>query len=902
MDAALALRESLRGTRCAACHPTTLVRLQATTCDFVWLSAPDGARTLLKLVADDGVAAAGKPLLHVGDDSLSELCCSVGDVVRALTVRAGAVRPWSELLLAPADGATAKSLPSSAAVLEALSHGRPCVRHAWRCDCRCDRPLLPQRGHCLRLRLATRAEPLECAFRCEAVAGAATAAAAWLVDGKAAQTLPSTVTQQLALWGYVGASTRVRFVESPVLLSTPATEAAANAADAIGRLSLGDRESGGGEAEVSSAQLLRTLLTAFQKKSVGGGSCESVATEACSSALLCGPSGAGKSEAARAACTALQLPLLRLTPAQLRDMLSGGSDGGSGGGARALLLHARRCAPSVLFLDDVDAVASPRAADTEGVSGGGGEALPLLCALLELVRAALTGGRSGCIFVLAACASPSLLHPALLSQLRVTVRLSLPPPLLRTEILRATATQQVLLPPAPRLARALASRMHGFSAADVGAVCEEARLAVLGRGGASEEEGGEEGEGKGEGSTRERLVGRPEALAEPSEEEWWDAVRSVQPSGLLGLLGEGSRGGASATAQAPDAQTGGSIEPQPFATTAAIHAAPPILAPPAGGDADGGGGRDGWGAVGGLGGVKRRLQLLVQAPLEAPSLCGRLGLGAGPRGVLLYGPPGTGKTLLVRTLAAEARLNLIAVAIPQLIKPEVGASERALASLFERARAHAPCLLFLDELQALFGRRGAVGRVGRQLLSQLLLELDALQADGQGFGSCSGSGGSGSSATVTLIGATNMPDALDEALLRPGRFEFSLYIGPPRRAARHAILARQLSHMPLVGHGADELANDLAARTPRFSGADLVALCQRAAMLALQRSGAEGRVAGATTTSIQLDRDDFHAALREVAPSLSHEMLLRLRAWARSRSSVDVDDRLNEPPLQRGAC
>lgn len=133
-----------------------------------------------------------------------------------------------------------------------------------------------------------------------------------------------------------------------------------------------------------------------------------------------------------------------------------------------------------------------------------------------------------------------------------------------------------------------------------------------------------------------------------------------------------------------------------------------------------------------------------------------------PPGVLLYGPPGTGKTLLVRVLAAEAGLNLLAVAIPQLVKPEVGASERALASLFERARAHAPCLLFLDELQAIFGKRGAIGRVigrvGKQLLSQLLLELDATQA-----------GAAGGGPTVALVGATNAPEALDSALLRPGR-------------------------------------------------------------------------------------------------------------------------------------
>ena len=94
-----------------------------------------------------------------------------------------------------------------------------------------------------------------------------------------------------------------------------------------------------------------------------------------------------------------------------------------------------------------------------------------------------------------------------------------------------------------------------------------------------------------------------------------------------------------------------------------------------------------------------RLKQLVQWPLAAPQLCARLGLG-GPRGLLLYGPPGTGKTMLVRALAAESRLNLLAVPIPQLIRPAVGASERALAALFEHARAHRPCLVFLDELQA----------------------------------------------------------------------------------------------------------------------------------------------------------------------------------------------------------
>jgi len=402
------------------------------------------------------------------------------------------------------------------------------------------------------------------------------------------------------------------------------------------------------------------------------------------------------------------------------------------------------------------------------------------------------------------------------------------------------------------------------------------------------------GDGGGGGGRR--------AACEPTEAEWWEALRSVQPSGLLGLI--------EAPADAADAAAAAPPPPPP----------PPLgsLGPPAGVD-DGGAGGDGWAAVGGLEGVKRRLRLLLQAPLVAAPLCAQLGLGVVPPGVLLYGPPGTGKTLLVRVLAnpnpnpdpnpnpnpnpnpkqvrvlaAEAGLNLIAVAIPQLVKPEVGASERALASLFERARAHAPCLLFLDELQSIFGRRGAVGRVGKQLLSQLLLELDATQA-----------GAAGGGPTVALVGATNAPEALDSALLRPGRLEHALYIGPPRRAARAAILRRQLRRMPLrlarspggeareaaAIASVDDLARELAARTARFSGADLLALCQRAAMAALQRAGTAGTAGAAgaagAALSVELERPDFEQALREVSPSLTAEMLERLHAWAGSRSSSE---------------
>ncbi|EOD06340.1 hypothetical protein EMIHUDRAFT_45138, partial [Emiliania huxleyi CCMP1516] len=200
------------------------------------------------------------------------------------------------------------------------------------------------------------------------------------------------------------------------------------------------------------------------------------------------------------------------------------------------------------------------------------------------------------------------------------------------------------------------------------------------------------------------------------------------------------------------------------------------------------------------------------------------------------------KTMLVRALAAESRLNLLAVPIPQLIRPAVGASERALAALFEHARAHRPCLVFLDELQAASalllpalsallrrggGGGGGGGQVSRLLLSQLLLEMDAVQAEADADAAAGGLGGA-----VVLAGATNTPAALDEALLRPGRLEHLFFVPPPGRRARRDILARQLRRMPL----AEPIdAESLAAATPRFTGADLLSLCQKAALGALRR-------------------------------------------------------------------
>jgi transitional endoplasmic reticulum ATPase len=240
-------------------------------------------------------------------------------------------------------------------------------------------------------------------------------------------------------------------------------------------------------------------------------------------------------------------------------------------------------------------------------------------------------------------------------------------------------------------------------------------------------------------------------------DEWCEAAKSIRPSGLLGLLTGDS-------ACAPDTH------------------APAVM----------------WRDVRGHRTVKQRLEQLVLWPLRHPQSAARLGLG-GASGILLYGPPGTGKTLLVRALATESGLNLLAVPLTQLVVSEVGGSERAIARLFERARAYAPCILLLDEMQAVFGRRAGggtegahegggqgVGVTGRQMLSQLLLELDELQAART------------PSTSVVIIGVTNTPEAIDQALLRPGRLEHQLFMPPPSCSARAHIFRPTLHGLPSV--------------------------------------------------------------------------------------------------------
>ena len=271
-----------------------------------------------------------------------------------------------------------------------------------------------------------------------------------------------------------------------------------------------------------------------------------------------------------------------------------------------------------------------------------------------------------------------------------------------------------------------------------------------------------------------------------------------------------------------------------------------------------------WADIGGLDDAAERLREGVELPLRNPDAFRRLGIRPA-KGFLLYGPPGTGKTLLAKAVARESEANFIATKSSDLLSKWYGESEQQIARLFARARQVAPTVVFIDELDSLVpARGGGLGepQVTERVVNTILAEMDGLE-DRQ---------------SVVVIGATNRPNLIDPALLRPGRFDELIYVDVPGETGRRRILDIHTAKMPL---GTDVDLDAVAARTANYTGADLEDVVRRAGLLALRRSLDVEDVSMA----------DFDAALEESRPSVSDEM---------SREYAQIADKLKQNALQQG--
>ena len=268
--------------------------------------------------------------------------------------------------------------------------------------------------------------------------------------------------------------------------------------------------------------------------------------------------------------------------------------------------------------------------------------------------------------------------------------------------------------------------------------------------------------------------------------------------------------------------------------------------------------------VGGLRREVQRVREIVELPLRYPEVFTRLGIDA-PKGILLYGPPGCGKTLIARAVAHETNVRFFSISGPEIIQKFYGESEGYLRKFFDEAKKQAPSIIFIDEIDSIAPKREDLGgehQVERRVVAQLLSLMDGLKARGQ----------------VIVIAATNLPNALDPALRRPGRFDREIVIPIPDRHGRLEILEIHSRGIPLAK---DVDLPRLADITHGFVGADLEALCREAAMICVRRilpeiDFAQAALPYESLQKLELCKEDFLAALREVEPSALREVFVEV--------------------------
>ena len=266
-----------------------------------------------------------------------------------------------------------------------------------------------------------------------------------------------------------------------------------------------------------------------------------------------------------------------------------------------------------------------------------------------------------------------------------------------------------------------------------------------------------------------------------------------------------------------------------------------------------------WEDIGGLSSIKQELQEAVEWPLKYQGVFAYAD-AMPPKGILLYGPPGTGKTLMAKAAANESEANFISIKGPELLSKWVGESEKGVREVFRKARQAAPCIIFFDEVDAIAPRRGggmgADSHVTERLISQLLTELDGLEI----------------LTNVVVIAATNRPDIVDPALLRPGRFDRLLYVPPPDKNSRMQIIKIHTKKKPLAE---DINMDDLVGRTEGYTGADIASLASAAVMLALREHVAkykDPKEADSHQQELKIHMKHFEDAMKKIRPLSVQEL------------------------------
>ncbi len=510
--------------------------------------------------------------------------------------------------------------------------------------------------------------------------------------------------------------------------------------------------------------------------------------------LLYGPPGVGKTLLAKAIANETNAYFIAINGPEIMSKYYGESEQR----LREIFEEAKKNAPSIIFIDEIDAIAPKR---DEVVGEVERRVVAQLLALMDGLES------RGDVVVIAATNRPNAIDPALRRPGRFDreIEIPLPDKQGRLEILQIH-TRNMPLAEDVDLER-LAELTRGYTGADLAALVREAAMHALRRYISKID------------LSQDRIP--PEILEEMEirMEDFLAALRDIVPSGLREIYIE-----------MPEVR---------------------------------------WEDIGGLDDVKQQLREAVEWPLRRPDMFRRLGITP-PKGILLFGPPGTGKTLLAKAAATESGANFIAVRGPEILSKWVGESEKMIREIFRKARQHSPAIVFFDEIDAIAQTRGAFDTSGvtYRIVNQLLAELDGIVP----------------LSNVVVIAATNRPDILDPALLRPGRFDRLIYVPPPDKKARLEILRIHTRNMPLAE---DVDLEFLAIRTEGYSGADLAALVREAAMLALRED----------VNATKVHMRHFMRALEVIKPSITQDMMKFYEEWLqKARQQLPGSRLVHEKP------